>query len=125
MGCEIRAAEDKSYVILEFSGDLSGDSAMKSVVEANALARELGTNRFLLDVSRARNVDTPAENYSFASFKITHTEGVNTTARITALASPGDRSHNFIVQVFQNFGMDVTLFTDRHQALRHLSEDLD
>jgi len=123
MGCEIRASEDGKYIIQIVNGDLTGKLMMEYNLKSHALGRELGINRFLVDVTKSRNVDPPTKNFSFARYDLKKTPGIDPSARVATLVSPGDHSHDFIETVSRDRGLDVTHFTDRYQAIRHLLED--
>lgn len=42
------------------------------------------------------------------------------TARVAAVVSPEDHSHDFFETSARNNGMDFTLFRNREHAIRHL-----
>lgn len=123
MSCEISVSDDGKYIIQIVTGDLTGKLMMEYNLESHALGRELGINRYLVDVTGSRNVDPPTKNFSFARYDLTKAPGIDPSARISTLVSPGDKSHDFIETVCRDRGLDVTHFTDRHQAIRHLLED--
>ena len=116
-------SEDGKYIILIVTGDLTGKMMMEYNLEAHSLGRELGINRFLVDVTKSRNVDPPSSNFSFARYDLNKTPGIDQSARIATLVSPGDNSHKFIETVSRDSGLDVTHFTDRYQAINHLLKD--
>ncbi len=123
MGCEIIPSEDGKYIIQVITGDLTAELALEYNLKTHALGRELGINRYLVDVTKSRNVDPPPDNYNFAHSKMKTTLGIDPTARVAILISPGDRSHNFIETVSRQSGLDVSLFTDRFKAIEHLTKD--
>ena len=123
MGSEIMPSEDGIYIILIVTGDLTGKMMMEYNLKAHSLGRELGINRFLVDVTKSRNVDPPSSNFSFARYDLNKTPGIDPSARIATLVSPGDKSHNSIEKVSRHSGLDVTHFTDRFQAISHLLKD--
>ncbi len=123
MGCEIKTSQDGKYIILTITGDLTGKMMMEYNLKAHSLGREQGINRFLVDVTKSRNVDPSYSNFSFARYDLNTTPGIDLSARIATLVSPGDKSHNFIETVSRNSGLDVTHFTDRHEAIHHLLKD--
>lgn len=123
MDCDIKPSEDGKYIILTICGDLTGERMLENILKSHALGKELGINRYLVDVTRSRNIDPPPENFSFARYQLKHTPGIDLSARIAALMSPGDTSHNAILTVSHVSGIDMTAFTDRHQAIAHLTKD--
>ena len=123
MGCEITTSDDGKYIIQIVTGDMTGELGLEYNLKSHALGRELGINHYLVDVTESRNVDSPPADYNFARFKMKDNPGIDQNARVAILIKPGDRSHNFIETVSRNSGLDVTIFTDRFQAIRHLTED--
>jgi len=123
MGCEIKTSQDGKYIIETITGNLDGKLALENNLKAHALGQELGVNRYLVDVTDSRNVDSAPAAYSFAHFRMKNNPGIDQTARVATLVKPGDRSHNFIEIISRNSGLDVTIFTDRHKAINHLLKD--
>lgn len=121
MSHTITPSEDKSHIILKVIGDLTTQLAVKQDLEAHALGRQLGIDRFLVDLTEARNVESVFENYNFA-YKDMNTEGINRQAHVVLLVSPQDHSHDFVETVARNAGLDVTLFREREPAMRHLMQ---
>ena len=123
MGSKIMPSEDGKYIILVVTGELTGKKMMEYNLKAHSLGRELGINRYLVDVTGSRNIDPPSSNYSFARYDLNTTPGIDIEARIATIVSPGDKSHNSIEKVSRHSGLDVTHFTDRFQAINHLLKD--
>ena len=121
MEYRITAAEDNAYVILKFIGDINRHNSMAHILEAHALGRKLGTNRFLLDLLEATNIDTTVDQYEFVHNDMSHTPGVDKYARVAALVRSNDHSHDFLETVFQNVGFNLRLFHDHAAALNFLS----
>ena len=92
-------------------------------LQAHALGKKLGINRYLVDVTEARNVDNTFEKYNFAYKDMKQEPAIDKAARVAILVSPGDHSHDFIETVTRNIGLDVTLFTDRQKAIEYLEQD--
>jgi hypothetical protein len=119
----IFAADDASYVILEEVGDITRQSQLQHNQEAHEFARKIGTRKFLVDVTNARNRDSIGENYQFAYTdleNLRNTNAIERGERVAILASPGDDSHDFAVTVMVNSGSDVKLFNDRDSAIDFL-----
>lgn len=118
----IRKSRDGKYIHLKVKGPTTRESAMAHNIEAHALGRKLGINRYLVDLTESRNVESVIDNYEFA-YKDMKTPQVDPAARVAVLVSPGDHSHDFIETVARNAGLDMTLFTNQEQARRHLLAD--
>jgi hypothetical protein len=125
MSYSITVSEDGSYIILTVSGEYHRRLAMQYNLETHALGKELGIDRFLLDMTESRNVESVTSKYVFAYEDMQNAPEINRRARVALLVNPDDHSHDFIVTVTRNSGLDVTLFTDRQLAIQHLISHLD
>ncbi len=61
MSYTIRPSADRKYIILDVKGELTSDKALKAALDAHAVGKELGINRYLEDVTEARNVDSVSD----------------------------------------------------------------
>ncbi len=122
MTYELSLVPDKTYIILKVKGDITRKLAMQQNLEAHAMGEKLGVNRYLVDMTESRNVDTVYSNYEFAYSDMNSMPGIDRTARVAIVVSEGDHSHNFIETVARNSGLDVELFTDMEQAIDHLKK---
>ncbi|MEE4352071.1 MAG: hypothetical protein V2J25_04305 [Desulfatiglans sp.] len=120
MSYTIKPSDDRNYIILKVCGEINRELAMKQNLEAHALGAELGINRYLVDVTEARNVDSVISNYRFAYEEMRLPTGINVRARVATLVRPDDHSHDFVETVSRNAGLNVTIFRDREQAIQHL-----
>ena len=93
---------------------------MAHIVEAHRLGREMKTNRFLLDLVDARNIDSTTDQYDFVHTDMAQSPQVDKYARIAALVSPDDHSHDFIETVIRNAGFNLRVFREREAALAFL-----
>lgn len=118
----IRPSADSLYISLKVRGEITRERAMKLNAEAHALGRKLGINKYLVDVTQCRNVETTTNNYQFAYQDMAQADYIDKTARVATLVSPEDHSHDFIETVTKNSGLDNTLFRDRKLALEHLTK---
>lgn len=123
MSYTITPSDDGTYIILTVKGEINRKKAMRQNLEAHALGRQLGINRYLVDITQARNTETVKNNYDFAYTDMHRTEGLDMLARVAALISPGDHSHDFFETVARNSGLNFTLFTDPDKARQHLMQD--
>jgi len=116
-------SRDGKYVILKVVGEINSRSAMRQNLEAHGMGKKMGINRYLVDVTKARNTDSITESYDFAYSDMKRTEGIDIHARVATLASPGDHSHDFIETVALNSGLNVKIFTDPELAREFLTRD--
>lgn len=116
----INPSADHQYIILEVQGEFTAIIFMKCIVEAHTLGKEMGIRSYLVDVTRARNVDSALETQMFAYSDMKTTAGVDPFARVAGLVSPGDHSHDFVETASGNAGMFLKLFTDRAEAIDYL-----
>jgi len=121
MTYSITASDDKKYIIVKVVGTISRQLAIQYNLEAHALGKELGIDRFLLDFTECKNTDTVMRNYKYV-YDDMKNPGINQAARTAMLVSPNEHSHDFIEALFRDAGADVTLFHDRELALWHLTE---
>lgn len=118
----ITPSDDGKYIILKVMGDISRHTAMQHIVEAHVLGGELGTNRFLVDLSESRNIDSTIDQYEFVHTDMMKPEEIDRSARVAALVSPDDHTHDFVETVIRNAGFILRLFRDRDAALGFLRE---
>jgi hypothetical protein len=122
MHYEICPSEDDSYITLVVKGEVNRNSAMQQNLQAHALGKQLGINRYLVDMTEARNTDTTLDQYQFAYKDMHETPGIDTRARVAVVVTEGDHSHDFIETVARNSGLNVKLFTERTQAISFLQD---
>jgi hypothetical protein len=96
---------------------------MTDNIDAHAMGRELGIQRYLVDMTESRNAESVLANYDFARKEIWETPEIDKTALVSVLVSPDDHSHDFIETVARNAGLRVTIFRDRASAEQHLKAD--
>ena len=73
----IEPSEDRTYIVLTVIGDFTAETFMNCIVETHMRGMAQGIHRYLVDVRRARNVDTPYKTYKFAYADMPVTEGVD------------------------------------------------
>lgn len=123
MSYTIAPSPNGRYIVITVLADIDRKLAMKFVVEAHALGRQLGIRRYLVDVVQARNVDPVIDQYEFAYTDIQQVAGIDRDARVAAVAAPGDTSHDFIEIVARNAGFSFRLFFDPREAEAFLMTD--
>ena len=121
MEYRIFPSDDNTYITLKFTGDIGRHTSMQHILEAHAMGRKLGTNRFLLDLVEATNVDSTLEQYEFVHSDMMRSSGVDKYARVAALVRTNDSSHDFLETVFRNVGFNLKLFRDRGTTLNFLN----
>ncbi len=122
MNYEITVSKDGKYIILKVVGPISRQLAVKYNLEAHALGKQKGIDRFLLDFTECRNTDTVLRNYKYV-YEDMQNPNINQKARTALLVNPNDHSHDFIEALFRNAGADFTLYHDRDVAMWHLLND--
>ncbi len=116
----INLSGDGKYIILTIKGEINRKIAMPQNLEAHELGRNLGISRYLVDVTEARNTDSILDQHDFAYKDMQENKGIDRSARVAALISPSDHSHDFIETVAKNSGFNLRLFNDRKKAERFL-----
>jgi len=119
MAYAITVSNDGKYIILKVTGMIGRQLALKYNLEAHAMGREQGLERFLLDFTECHNTDTVLRNFKYVHDDM-QDPGILQTACTSLLVSPTDHSHDFIEALFRDAGADFTLFHDRALAVENL-----
>lgn len=117
--CDISLAENGRYIVLKYVGDVDRVTILSNTIRAHEIARAAGVDRFLVDMTEARNVESVTGNYRFANSDLADPR-IDRFARVAVLVSPDDHSHDFAVTASQNAFVRVRLFTDRGLAEEYL-----
>jgi hypothetical protein len=120
MDYSITPSENQKYIIHKITGDIDRSIALPQVLEAHALGRKLGIDRFLVDLTEARNTDNVGNTFFFTNQDLKTNSGINAFAWVALLINPEDDSHNFIEITARNAGLYFRLFTDAFDAIRYL-----
>lgn len=120
MEYSVTLSEGGEYIILEVVGEFTAKSFMKCIIEAHTLGMAKNIHAYLVDATRARNIDSAFATQQFAYQDMKSTEGVDPSARVAGLISPDDHSHDFVETVSYNAGMFFKLFTDIDEAKAYL-----
>jgi|PlaIllAssembly_1097288.scaffolds.fasta_scaffold646813_2 hypothetical protein len=120
MTYKIYPSEDGKYIIAKHWGEITSEVLLKSIQEAHELGAKLGTTKHLMDVTEAKNVDPISKTYVFANKEVRNTPGISLKVVVAVLVNPEDHTHDFSETATRNAGQDVTMFTDREAAIRHL-----
>jgi hypothetical protein len=118
----ITLSADGTFINLKVKGDITRRTAIEMDREAHALGRELKINKYLVDVTESRNTDSVSSNYEFAYTDLAKAKGMDESAIVALLVSPGDHSHDFVETVCRNAGRNVKIFTIPDEAERYLHE---
>jgi len=120
MAYSIKPSKNQNYIVLKVVGNFKGQDMMKYIIESHALGKNLGINRYLVDVTEATNIDSLANNYEFAYSDMQKPEGIDINAKVAAIINPDDRSHDFIETVLCNAMRPLKLFIDPDKARKYL-----
>ena len=122
MEYSITVSEDGKYIILKVKGDMDRVSAMREIIEAHELGAKLGIERYMADLTEARNIRSIVDDYELANDYTHNDRRINTFARVAMLVSSEDHTHDFLETASINAGWRVKLFRDRQQALNYLMQ---
>jgi hypothetical protein len=119
---QIYLSEDSQYIILEVEGEITRENAMVFNLEAHKLGKELALNKYLVDLTNARNVESTLNNYQFTYGDMKQEPGINLTAIAALVVAEDDHSHDFFETLAKNSGLNVTLFRDKEKAIEYLNK---
>jgi len=117
----IQPSHDGRYILLTVEGEFTAKSFMTCIIETHTLGMRLGIHHYLVDATKARNIDSILGNYKFAYTEMPKSDGVDPLAVVAGLISPEDHSHDFVETVSNNAGMPFKLFTDFDTAVAYLN----
>lgn len=123
MIAEITYSDSDKFVTIKIKGEINKHTAMQPILEAHELGNSAGINRYLMDVREARNIDNTIDQYLFAYEDCKKYPEIDTNARIAALITKGDHSHDFMETVLVNSGVTIKLFNDLSSAKKFLFEE--
>ncbi len=121
MKYHISLSADTRYVYAKITGPVDSASLLACILETQQLARQEGVNRHLMDLTESRNHLSTLDNYQFV-YRDLNRSDIDRLTRVAMLVSPDDHSHDFVETLLRNSGRDVTLFTSREEAERHLGD---
>ena len=119
MSMEIRLSESGEYVECRITGPISADIALSIGKAIDACGVQYNVDRYLIDVTAARNVASVSENYRLA-YQTLEEHGIRKQIRIALITDPADDSHDFPETAFHNAGYDFKIFTDKDSAMAWL-----
>jgi len=109
------------YIVIKIKGPLRHQDSMQVLIEALDLGAELGIEQYLLDVTESPHAWPLGVDYTFVHETVRNEAKFNRSAKTAVLVSPEDTSHDFIIMVSSNAGLNIRLFRDRDQALAFLA----
>ena len=113
-------SDDSTYIIQEVRGEITRATQLQAIIEAHGLGLKLGINKFLVDITNARNVESVAESFNFAYSDLRNSPLVSKGTCNAVLVAPDDHSHDFVEVVLANSGRDAKFFRDRNDAIAYL-----
>jgi hypothetical protein len=104
------------------TGDVTRETAGEMARAMYSTGRSLNVTCFLVDATRAHNIERPLENVRLTRDDIpaARTDGRREVC-IALLVQPGDRSHDFYAATARQQGIDTTIFWDRTEAVDHVT----
>lgn len=121
---EITLSPDKTFVILTIRGRITAAIAKECDRAAHLFASMHGVGRHLMDLRGCRNIDSTASSMGFAIHGLPNDPCIDKHARVAVLVDPDDHSHDIVLAACQCANLDVSLFTDRSAAEKHLKSEL-
>ena len=122
MSYTIKAAEDGDYILIEVHGLIDRENGFRMTLESHILGRQLGIDRYLMDLTDAVNQESALHQYNYAYADLRNSEDLNRFAICAGLVRPSDHSHDFIETVVRNAGFNFKLFRDLQQALAYIGQ---
>ena len=118
--CTLAVSEDKKYILMKVVGDVKSDEMFQHNIEAHTLARSLNLRSFLMDMTKATNVNKVYENYEFIYHKMGKSKEFIPNVRVAIVVRHGDRSHDFIETLANNAGKRLRKFQDMQETVHFL-----
>ncbi len=123
MNCTISVSKDGKYIIQKVVGEITSEKSIEYNIESHKKGKELGINKYLVDFTEAKNIDSVFKNYQFAYTLMRDIPEIDQSALVATVLKPGDRSHDFMKVLIQNSGLNGQLFTDIEQAIEFLENN--
>jgi hypothetical protein len=116
----IKPVDSGDYILIEVEGDMTRAVGKEVIDKAHRLARELGIEKFFMDLTKAVNRDTSIEQFQFANSDMRESKEFNRFAKCAGLVAAHDHSHDFVETVIRNIGINFRLFRNRQQAMEFI-----
>ena len=108
------------YIVVKIKGALRFQDSMQIITEAYDTGARLGIQQYLMDVTEAPHSWPLGQDYMFVNQDLKQQTKFNPSARTAVLAASEDTSHDFILTVAMNAGLNLHVFRDRQEALEFL-----
>ncbi|MEJ2395204.1 MAG: hypothetical protein P8Z77_10575 [Candidatus Thiodiazotropha sp.] len=116
----VELSEDKRYIKVVVNGAIDRKTGAEMVSHMHTLGREIGIDKFLLDLTESLNKDSVFDQYQFAYVDAPAADGFNRFAKVAVLIDPNDHSHDFIETTMRNNGFNIRLFHTQELAMAFL-----
>ncbi len=120
IACDITLSEDSSYIIMKHSGIINRNIGITYNIEAHKLGKRHGINKYLVDLTEAKNNDTFIDKYYFAYNDMNKSPEIDSKAIVSLLVAPDDHSHDFIEKIVKKIFVYVKIFSCRKNAVEYL-----
>jgi hypothetical protein len=110
------------YIVIKVKGALAQQDSMQIITEAAEVGAKLGIQQYLMDVTEAVHSWPLGQDYMFVNQDLQNQIKFDRRARTAVLVSPEDTSHDFILTVAMNAGLNLHVFRDRQEALAFLED---
>jgi len=121
MNYDISLSEDGKHIRVRVSGLITSSLQDSFIKDTIIEARKRSVWRFFVDMRDVRNVTTAFEQYSLA-YEDMNKLALDRSSKIAVCVDEDDKSHDFVVTVFQNAGFQCRSFTDESDALKWLAD---
>ena len=118
--CSIKVSKDSTYIIMKQTGYINKNLGVAYNIEAHKLAGNLRINKFLVDLTETKNMDTFVEKYEFAYKDLQNLPEIFKKEIIAMVVAPRDHSHDFVEKISRKIGFNVTIFRDIHAAEEYI-----
>jgi hypothetical protein len=110
------------YIVIKIKGTLQRQDSMEIITKAFEVGAELGIQQYLMDVTEASHSWALGQDYMFVNQDLQNQIKFDRSARTAVLVSPEDHSHDFILTVAMNAGLNIHVFRDEQEALAFLQD---
>lgn len=112
MKLTIKKSGAEKFVLVKVKGEITRERAMKNNIKAHEYGEKYGTDKYLVDLTEAKNTEGTIGNYKFAYEDMKNPPPpIKKSAFVAMVVAPNDSSHDFVEIVAQNSGLNVKKFT--------------
>lgn len=120
MAIEISVATSGKYLVSRVTGEINTEIAIEMAVQTERVSQQTGIADRLVDLRGTPNTQSIVQNYDFAYKELE--EIIDRGTKAAVLVSPGDDSHDFIMNAVRNAGFNGRKFTDEAAAVEWLED---